>query len=109
MAYSRASIGLACLVCVLLLVQPSHAFGAGNIGSTSKVEGQNWRHGDIEDTLLAIMTARAFGGKKFSKLDVKRVSRPQRSAWPWSIVCPMGFLYVTYILYDAGVFRKMAS
>lgn len=73
MAYSRASIGLACLVCVLLLVQPSHAFGAGNIGSTSKVEGQNWRHGDIEDTLLAIMTARAFGGKKFSKLDVKRV------------------------------------
>lgn len=29
--------------------------------------------GDIEDTLLTLLTARAFGGKKFSKLDVKRV------------------------------------
>ncbi|KAI5359293.1 putative heterokaryon incompatibility Het-C [Septoria linicola] len=50
----------------------AHAFGAGNIGSTSKIEGQNWRHGDIEDTLLTLLTARAMGGKKFSKLDVKR-------------------------------------
>lgn len=31
------------------------------------------RHGDIEDTLLTLLTARAFGGKKFSKLDVKRI------------------------------------
>lgn len=29
--------------------------------------------GDIEDTLLTLITARAMGGKKFSKLDVKRV------------------------------------
>jgi hypothetical protein len=28
---------------------------------------------DIEDTLLAILMTRASGGKKFSKLDVKRV------------------------------------
>jgi hypothetical protein len=48
------------------------AFGAGNIGSISKIEGSNWRHGDIEDTLLALAT---LGGKKFSKMDVKRVCK----------------------------------
>ena len=41
--------------------------------SISAIEGQNWRHGDIEDTLLNIFMARAAGGKKFTKLDVKRV------------------------------------
>ena len=41
--------------------------------SLSSIEGQNWRHGDIEDTLLNILMSRAAGGKKFSKLDVKRV------------------------------------
>ncbi|GAB7366832.1 hypothetical protein MBLNU230_g1003t1 [Neophaeotheca triangularis] len=65
------------LLLVLLLLfhaRPTHAFGAGNIASTSKIEGQSWRHGDIEDTLLTLLTARAFGrGKKFSKLDVKRI------------------------------------
>ncbi|KAK4626414.1 hypothetical protein CLAFUW4_04394 [Fulvia fulva] len=60
-------------LCLVLYARPTHAFGAGNIGSTSKIEGQNWRHGDIEDTLLTLLTARAMGGEKFSKLDVKRV------------------------------------
>jgi hypothetical protein len=32
-------------VLLLLYVRPTHAFGAGNIASTSKIEGQNWRHG----------------------------------------------------------------
>ncbi|KAK5726074.1 hypothetical protein LTR15_004266 [Elasticomyces elasticus] len=58
---------------VILLARPAFAFGAGNIASASKIEGQNWRHGDIEDVLLTLLTARAMGGKKFSKLDVKRV------------------------------------
>ena len=43
------------------------------IASLAKIEGQNWRHGDIEDTLLNILMSRAAGGKKFGKLDVKRV------------------------------------
>ncbi|KAI7338827.1 hypothetical protein KC354_g10785, partial [Hortaea werneckii] len=62
------------LVAVLILcyATQAHAFGAGNIASTSKIEGTNWRHGDIEDTLLTLLTARAMGGRKFSKLDVKR-------------------------------------
>ncbi|KAJ5233434.1 uncharacterized protein N7469_005200 [Penicillium citrinum] len=50
-----------------------HAFGAGNIASLSKIEGQNWRHGDIEDALLSLFLARVVGGRKFGKLDVKRV------------------------------------
>jgi hypothetical protein len=74
MALSSSQIILLCAVGIVLLAKPAHAFGAGNIGSTSKIEGQNWRHGDLEDTLLTIVAARAMGGKKFGKLDVKRVS-----------------------------------
>jgi hypothetical protein len=62
------------LVALIFLARPTYAFGAGNIAGTSKIEGQNWRHGDIEDTLLTLLTARVIGrNKKFSKLDVKRV------------------------------------
>ena len=45
------------LVCVVLLVflpSPADAFGAGNIASISKIEGHNWRHGDIEDMLKTV-------------------------------------------------------
>jgi hypothetical protein len=31
------------------------------------------RHGDIEDTLLTLVMARAAGGKKFDKMNVARV------------------------------------
>ncbi|KIX07320.1 uncharacterized protein Z518_01973 [Rhinocladiella mackenziei CBS 650.93] len=73
MTLSSSQIILLCAVSIVLLARPAQAFGAGNIGSTSKIEGQNWRHGDLEDTLLTIVASRAMGGKKFSKLDVKRV------------------------------------
>ncbi|KAI9682350.1 MAG: hypothetical protein M1817_000404 [Caeruleum heppii] len=62
-----------CLLLLVLHARPSHAFGAGNIASTARIEGQNWRHGDIEDTLLTLLISRAAGGEKFSKMDVKRV------------------------------------
>ncbi|KAI9648603.1 hypothetical protein NHQ30_003240 [Ciborinia camelliae] len=58
---------------LLLLARPAHAFGAGNIASVSKIEGINWRHGDIEDTLLTLFMSRACGGKKFDKMMVARV------------------------------------
>ncbi|OTA97053.1 hypothetical protein M434DRAFT_392230 [Hypoxylon sp. CO27-5] len=61
------------LVFLFVFARPALAFGAGNIAGISKVEGQNWRHGDIEDTLLSILMARAVGGKKFDKLMVSRV------------------------------------
>jgi hypothetical protein len=77
MALSSSQIIFLCAIGIVLLAKPAHAFGAGNIGSTSKVEGENWRHGDLEDTLLTLVASRAMGGKKFSKLDVKRVSTPK--------------------------------
>ncbi|KAJ5757058.1 uncharacterized protein N7511_007240 [Penicillium nucicola] len=69
---SLQNLGLSLLILVAFSGQ-AHAFGAGNIASLSRLEGQNWRHGDIEDTLLTLFLARVAGGKKFSKLDVKRV------------------------------------
>ncbi|KAL9030679.1 MAG: hypothetical protein Q9196_001224 [Gyalolechia fulgens] len=64
---------LSCIVLVAVLSPTVSAFGAGNIASIARIEGQNWRHGDIEDTLLSILMSRAAGGNKFSKMDVKRV------------------------------------
>ncbi|KAI0837124.1 Het-C-domain-containing protein [Hypoxylon sp. FL0890] len=61
------------LVFLFVFARPALAFGAGNIAGISRVEGQNWRHGDIEDTLLSLLMARAVGGKKFDKLMVSRV------------------------------------
>lgn len=54
-------------------LQPAHAFGAGNIASISSIAGQNWRHGDIEDTLLTLVLAQCAGGKRFKPSDVLRV------------------------------------
>lgn len=81
MALSHGQVALFCVIVIVLLAQPTHAFGAGNIGSTSKIEGQNWRHGDLEDTLLTLLSAKAMSGKKFGKLDVKRVSRTSLLRW----------------------------
>jgi hypothetical protein len=61
------------LVMLVWLARPALAFGAGNIASISKIEGQNWRHGDIEDALLTLTMARAISGKKFNALQVSRV------------------------------------
>ena len=61
------------LFIILATSSQVHAFGAGNIASLSRIEGQNWRHGDIEDALLTLFLARVAGGQKFGKLDVKRV------------------------------------
>ena len=74
MAWSSSqTLLLTTALAVLFFARPTHAFGAGNIASLSKIEGQNWRHGDIEDILLTIAMARTAGGRKFSKLDVQRV------------------------------------
>ncbi|KAK8132501.1 heterokaryon incompatibility protein het-C domain-containing protein [Apiospora kogelbergensis] len=61
-------------VVVLCMFTPGAlAFGAGNIAGISKVEGVNWRHGDLEDTLLTLAMARVLGNGKFDKLTVQRV------------------------------------
>lgn len=61
------------LLILLYAALPTHAFGAGNIASISRIEGANWRHGDIEDTLLQLLMASSLGGKKFDSMTVKRV------------------------------------
>ncbi|CAG9954987.1 unnamed protein product [Clonostachys rosea f. rosea IK726] len=64
---------LALFLSLVWWAAPAAAFGAGNIASISKVEGKNWRHGDIEDVLLSLAAAHAYNrGKKFSKLMIKQ-------------------------------------
>ncbi|KAF2145654.1 uncharacterized protein K452DRAFT_264868 [Aplosporella prunicola CBS 121167] len=55
---------------VLLCPTPTAAFGAGNIASISKIEGHNWRHGDIEDMLKTVACLK---GHKWSSMMIKRV------------------------------------
>ncbi|RAL67857.1 hypothetical protein DID88_008583 [Monilinia fructigena] len=73
MPFVSSSTLLLAFAILLLLAHPAHAFGAGNIASVSKISGINWRHGDIEDTLLSLVMSRACGGKKFDKMMVARV------------------------------------
>lgn len=60
---------LACLVALALLPSQAAAFGAGNIASISRIEGQNWRHGDIEDMLKTVAFLR---GHKWTSMMIKR-------------------------------------
>ncbi|KAF4126400.1 Heterokaryon incompatibility protein Het-C [Geosmithia morbida] len=61
---------LALAICLVVLPGKASAFGAGNIPSIAQVEGHNWRHGDIEDTLATIAFLH---GKKWSSMLIKRV------------------------------------
>ncbi|PNS18395.1 hypothetical protein CAC42_6212 [Sphaceloma murrayae] len=58
------------LVALACFAKPAAAFGAGNIASISRVEGQNWRHGDIEDMLKTVATLK---GHKWTSMMIKRV------------------------------------
>jgi len=59
------------IVSIALLFSSSvSAFGAGNIASTSKIEGKNWRHGDIEDVLKSVTFLH---GHKWTTTMMKRV------------------------------------
>ncbi|KAL5615186.1 hypothetical protein BROUX41_005243 [Berkeleyomyces rouxiae] len=66
----RHSWLLVLAIVLIVLPGPAAAFGAGNIPSIAQVEGQNWRHGDIEDMLATIAFLR---GKKWSTMAIKRV------------------------------------
>ncbi|KIW01302.1 hypothetical protein, variant [Verruconis gallopava] len=70
MAALKSSILLLLLAVVLLYSTPAYAFGAGNIASLSKIEGKNWRHGDIEDMLKTVAFIR---GHKWTSMMIKRV------------------------------------
>ncbi|OTB13437.1 hypothetical protein K445DRAFT_164526 [Daldinia sp. EC12] len=70
-SYRFGSGSLLLIIAVILIVMPGKAaaFGAGNIPSIAQVEGHNWRHGDIEDTLKTIAFLH---GKKWTTLMVQR-------------------------------------
>ncbi|KAF2131684.1 Het-C-domain-containing protein [Dothidotthia symphoricarpi CBS 119687] len=57
-------------IAILVLLPSAEAFGAGNIASISKIEGKNWRHGDIEDMLA---TVACLQGHKWKATMIKRV------------------------------------
>jgi Heterokaryon incompatibility protein Het-C len=71
MASSSFKFAVLLLLALLILApSPVSAFGAGNIASISKIEGRNWRHGDIEDMLKTVAFLK---GHKWSSMMIKRV------------------------------------
>ena len=60
---------LVALVALVLLPAQTAAFGAGNIASISKIEGKNWRHGDLEDLLKTVPFLKHH---KWSSMNIKR-------------------------------------
>ena len=70
MAFSQSTYLLVLFIVILCMTSPAAAFGAGNIASIAKIEGQNFRHGDIEDMLAAVAHLK---GHKWSSMMIKRV------------------------------------
>lgn len=61
---------LTCFVLLFFFCRPAAAFGAGNIPSIARIEGGNFRHGDIEDVILGMAFLK---GKKWTPQLLKRV------------------------------------
>lgn len=70
MGFQLPNMYLVLFALLLLYAAPTAAFGAGNIASISKIEGHNWRHGDIEDMLKTIAFIK---GHKWTSMMIKRV------------------------------------
>ncbi|EMD61369.1 hypothetical protein COCSADRAFT_201801 [Bipolaris sorokiniana ND90Pr] len=70
MGVSSKYLLLVALAILVLLPTSVDAFGAGNIASISKIEGKNWRHGDIEDMLATVACLK---GHKWKSQMIKRV------------------------------------
>ena len=68
MALSTKYTLLLLIALLVLLPGKAEAFGAGNIASISKIEGRNWRHGDIEDMLATVACLR---GHKWNSMMIK--------------------------------------
>jgi hypothetical protein len=68
MAGSAKYLLLVAIAILVLLPANADAFGAGNIASISKIEGKNWRHGDIEDMLATVACIR---GHKWKSMMIK--------------------------------------
>ncbi|TGZ83472.1 Het-C-domain-containing protein [Ascodesmis nigricans] len=77
----RTYLPLMVLAVLVLYASPAAAFGAGNIASISKIEGTNWRHGDIEDTLLGLYMAAVVKRGDRKKFDSKTIKRIYFGNW----------------------------
>lgn len=73
MAGSAKYLLLVAIALLVLLPGKADAFGAGNIASISKIEGKNWRHGDIEDMLELVACLK---GHKWSSMMIKVALKP---------------------------------
>jgi hypothetical protein len=77
MGVSSKYLLLVAIAILVLLPTGADAFGAGNIASISKIEGKNWRHGDIEDMLATVACLRGHKWKsnmiKVQRVDIERV------------------------------------
>lgn len=71
MAGSAKYLLLVAIAILVLLPAKADAFGAGNIASISKIEGKNWRHGDIEDMLATVACIK---GHKWKSMMIKVLS-----------------------------------
>jgi hypothetical protein len=70
MGISSQHVLFIAIAILVLLPAGADAFGAGNIASISKIEGKNWRHGDIEDMLATVACLK---GHKWKSNMIKRV------------------------------------
>ena len=68
MGISSQHVLLIAIAILVLLPAGADAFGAGNIASISKIEGKNWRHGDIEDMLATVACIK---GHKWKSMMIK--------------------------------------
>ncbi|KAI9674813.1 MAG: hypothetical protein M1817_001717 [Caeruleum heppii] len=67
---SFSTLAIVLFFTVITFSAPVTAFGAGNIASIAKIEGHNWRHGDIEDVLKTVAFLR---GHKWTSMMIRRV------------------------------------
>jgi hypothetical protein len=92
MGVSSTHLLLVAIAILVLLPAGADAFGAGNIASISKIEGQNWRHGDIEDMLATVACLK---GHKWKSSMIK--------------VCSSSILLLQRLIFLACLLRQLAS
>ncbi|KAI1077178.1 heterokaryon incompatibility Het-C [Whalleya microplaca] len=70
--FSRPPLALCLLLCMLILIAPASAFGAGEVPVGSEFKGYLWRHGDIGEVLqyLPVSFITHYG---FTQLERKQI------------------------------------
>lgn len=90
MGVSSKYLLLVALAILVLLPTSVDAFGAGNIASISKIEGKNWRHGDIEDMLATVACLKGHKWKsQMIKVGASLHVTPTANTDVWRSVCTL--------------------